>query len=116
MVIYGFADIISIHVKRERIKKYTLILKFALFEMIFLSFALRYWIENFLAFTLTISIEILDLYYSKHSKFRNKRTDFFFAFSIIIIFFILLSCCLLLFILYKLAHKIKRRRLLKPFV
>jgi len=54
--------------------------------MIFLSFAIRYSIENFLAITITLALEVLDLYFGKHSKFKNKRTDFFFSLSIIITF------------------------------
>ena len=68
--------------------------------MIFLSFAIRYAIENFLAITITIALEVLDLYFGKHSKFKNKRTDLFFSFSVIITFLTILGWVLAIVLLY----------------
>lgn len=75
--------------------------------MIFLSFAIRYAIENFLAITITMSLEILDLYYDKHSKFKNKRTDTFFAFSILITVCTVIAWILVFVFLYIRLTKIK---------
>lgn len=77
--------------------------------MIFLSFAIWYGIENFLAITITIALETLDLYFGKHSKFKNKRTDFFFALSIIITFITVITWILSLLLLYLRLAKINSR-------
>jgi len=76
--------------------------------MIFLSFAIRYAIENFLAVTITIALEVLDLYFGKHSKFKNKWTDFFFALSVIITFITALAWILALVLLYIWLVKINK--------
>ena len=68
--------------------------------MIFLSFAIRYALENFLVFTITIALEILDLYFEKHSVFKNKRTNLFLALSIIIIVLTILVWTFSLALLY----------------
>jgi len=68
--------------------------------MIFLSFVIRYAFENFLAITITIALEILDLYCDKHSTFKNKRTDLFFSLSILITFLTILGWVLALVLLY----------------
>lgn len=84
--------------------------------MIFLSFVIRYAIENFLALTITIALEILDLYFGKHSKFKNKRTDFFFALSIIITFLTVLFWILALVLLYIRLVKIKKNSVIYTLV
>lgn len=68
--------------------------------MIFLSFVFRYAFENFLVLTITIALETLDLFFDKHSRFKNKRTDLFFAFSIIITFITILAWIIVLILLY----------------
>ena len=50
---------------------------------------------------------MLDLYFGKHSKFRNKRTDFFFALSVIFTFLTILAWILALVLLYIRLVKIK---------
>ncbi len=100
LVVYTVMDIIYIHVSSKSIQTYALRIKKGLYEMIFLSFAIRYAIENFLAVTITIALEILDLYFGKHSKFKNKITDFFFAISIIITFLTVLAWIVALVLLY----------------
>ena len=80
--------------------------------MIFLSFAVRYAFENFLALAITIALEVLDLYYNKHSKFKNKRTDFFFALSIIITFLTVLTWVLVLVLLYIRFAKVNKNSLM----
>lgn len=57
--------------------------------MIFLSFFIRYAIENLLAITITFVIETLDLYFMKHSRFKNKWTDLLYAISVLLTCFIL---------------------------
>jgi len=92
-------DILYSYVTLKTIQTYALAFKNALYKMIFLSFAIRYAFENFLAITMTIALEILDLYFGKHSKFKNKRTDLFFSFSIIITFLTVLGWVLALILL-----------------
>jgi len=84
--------------------------------MIFLSFAVRYAFENFLALAITIALEVLDLYYDKHSKFKNKRTDFFFALSIIITFLTVLAWILVLVLLYIRFAKVNKKSLMYTLV
>ena len=76
--------------------------------MVFCSFAIRYAIENFLAIAITIALHTLDLYFDWHSKFWNRRTNFFFAVSIIIIFIIIIGWILALILLYIKISKIKK--------
>ena len=61
---------------------------------------------------ITIALEVLDLYYDKHSKFKNKRTDFFFALSIIITFLTVLAWILVLVLLYIRFAKVNKKSLL----
>jgi len=109
MTVYAFMDIMYIHVTQKTIQTYALRFKKALYEMIFLSFAIRYAMENFLAITITIALEVLDLYYGKHSKFKNKRTDLFFALSIIISVLTLIAWIVALVLLYIRLVKISKK-------
>jgi len=84
--------------------------------MILLSFTIWYAIENFLALIITFILEVLDLYFGKHSKFKNRRTDFFFALSVIITFLIIVSWILVLVLLFKRLRKITKKSILKPMI
>ena len=77
--------------------------------MIFLSFVLRYSLENFLAITITIGLEITDLYFDKHSRFRNKRTDLLFALSVLITVLVIVAWTIALIMLYIRIFKISRK-------
>jgi len=109
IIIYAIIDIAYTFVSNKTFQKYALKFKSGLYEMIFLSFVIRYALENFLAITMTISLEISDLYFDRHSRFRNKRTDLLFSLSILITIFIFVLWTISLILLYIRLFKITNR-------
>jgi len=61
IIIYAIIDIAYTFVSNKTFQKYALKFKSGLYEMIFLSFVIRYALENFLAITMTISLETLSI-------------------------------------------------------